>query len=277
MGIVAGEARMPRYDMPRATKNPFVRIILIFLTSCILISVLVPYTEPLLLGTSNVTASPFVIAMGYAGIPVLPHIINVVLLICLCGIGSESLFIASRIQTAMAKMGMMPRIFGKIDDKGRPFWSLAACSLITIAMTYMCVSTTGAIAFNWFSSISATTTFFAWMVGQDFENSQTQRANSFDCRLSRSRTGACTVPSKCKVIVHLRCPMHSRIVFGLWSPSFSSSPPYSHSSVPSTYPSCQMKVLHLQAISSRQCSASPCLSSLISGTSCGLEQASRTP
>jgi len=141
----------------------------------------------------------------------------------------------------------------------------------------MCVSTTGAIAFNWFSSISATTTFFAWMVGQDFENSQTQRANSFDCRLSRSRTGACTVPSKCKVIVHLRCPMHSRIVFGLWSPSFSSSPPYSHSSVPSTYPSCQMKVLHLQAISSRQCSASPCLSSLISGTSCGLEQASRTP
>ena len=30
-------------------------------------------------------------------------------------------------------------------------------------MTYMCVSTTGAIAFNWFSSVSATTTFFAWM------------------------------------------------------------------------------------------------------------------
>jgi amino acid transporter len=169
MAIVAGEARMPCYDMPRAAKNLFVRIILIFLTSCILISVLVPYTEPLLLGTSNVAASPFVIAMGYAGIPVLPHIINVVLLICLCGIGSESLFIASRIQTAMAKMGMMPQIFGKIDDKGRPVWSLAACSLIAIAMTYMCVSTTGAIAFNWFSSISATTTFFAWMVRHEFK------------------------------------------------------------------------------------------------------------
>jgi amino acid permease len=160
---------MPRYDMPRAAKNLFVRIILIFLTSCILISVLVPYTEPLLLGTSNVAASPFVIAMGYAGIPVLPHIINVVLLICLCGIGSESLFIASRIQTAMAKMGMMPQIFGKIDDQGRPVWSLAACSLVAIAMTYMCVSTTGAIAFNWFSSISATTTFFAWMVRHEFQ------------------------------------------------------------------------------------------------------------
>jgi hypothetical protein len=40
-------------------------------------------------------------------------------LTCLCGIGSESLFIASRIQTTMAKMGMMPRIFDKIDDQGQ--------------------------------------------------------------------------------------------------------------------------------------------------------------
>ncbi len=164
MGIAAGEAKMPRYDMPRATVNLFVRIILIFGSSFILISVLVPYNEPLLLGTSNVAASPFVIAMGYAGIKVLPDIINVVLLICLCCIGSESIFIASRVQTAMAKMGMFPAIFGKVDSKGRPVISLATCFIIAIAMTYMCVSTTGAIAFNWFSSVSATTTFFAWMV-----------------------------------------------------------------------------------------------------------------
>lgn len=165
MGIAAGEARMPRYDMPRATVNLFVRIILIFGSACVLVSVLVPYDEPLLLGTSNVAASPFVIAMGYAGIKVLPDIINVVLLICLCCIGSESIFIASRVQTAMSKMGMFPAIFGKVDSKGRPIVSLATCFIIAIAMTYMCVSTTGAIAFNWFSSVSATTTFFAWMVG----------------------------------------------------------------------------------------------------------------
>jgi len=163
MGIAAGEARMPRYDMPRATVNLFVRIILIFGSACVLVSVLVPYNEPLLLGTSNVAASPFVIAMGYAGIKVLPDIINVVLLICLCCIGSESIFIASRVQTAMSKMGMFPAIFGKVDSKGRPILSLATCFIIAIAMTYMCVSTTGAIAFNWFSSVSATTTFFAWM------------------------------------------------------------------------------------------------------------------
>lgn len=154
---------MPRWDLPRARVNLFIRIMVIYLSTCIFISVLVPYTEPLLLNSSTLAASPFVIAMGYAGIRVLPSIVNVVLLVCLCGIGSEELYIASRVQTAMAKMGMMPAIFNKIDSKGRPYWSLLCCSILAIIMSYMCLNTTGAIAFNWFSSISATTTFFAWM------------------------------------------------------------------------------------------------------------------
>jgi amino acid permease len=132
------------------------------------------------------------------GTPVLPHIINVVLLIYLCGIGSESLFIASRIQTAMAKMGMMPQTFGKIDDQGRPVWSLAAWSLIAIAMTYMCVSTTGAIAFNWFSSISATTTFFAWMVRHEFKILKLRRLTHL------------TINSPDHELVHAPCPRSAR-------------------------------------------------------------------
>jgi yeast amino acid transporter len=164
MGVVAGEAKFPRWDLPRARVNLFIRILVIYLSSAVFISVLVPYTEPLLLSTSNLAASPFVIAMNYAGIGVLPEILNVVLLICLCGIGSEELFVASRVQVAMADMGMMPAIFKKIDSQGRPWASLLCCSIISIAMTYMCLNTTGAIAFNWFSSVSATTTFFAWMI-----------------------------------------------------------------------------------------------------------------
>jgi amino acid transporter len=151
----------------------------------VLISVLVSYIWLLLLGTSNVAASPFAIAMGYPGTPVLPHIINVVLLICLYSIGSESLFIASRIQTAMAKMGMIPRIFSKIDDKGRPVWSLAACSLTAIAMKYVSFDN-WSHAFNWFSFISATTTFFAWMVRPDFKISKHRELTDFDGRPSQS-------------------------------------------------------------------------------------------
>jgi amino acid transporter len=49
-------------------------------------------SELFLLSTSDVAVSLFVIAIGYPEIKVLPDIINVVFLIYLCCIGSESIF-----------------------------------------------------------------------------------------------------------------------------------------------------------------------------------------
>jgi len=164
IGISSGESAFPRWELPRACKNLFIRIMLIYISACVYITVLVPYTDPLLLqGNGTVAASPFVIAIKRVGIRALPDIINVVLLIGLAGIGSESMFTASRIQTAMARMGMMPAIFGKIDSRGRPIYSNICCAIVSIVMTYINCSTGGATAFTWFSSISATTTFFAWL------------------------------------------------------------------------------------------------------------------
>lgn len=164
IGITSGESSFPRWELPRACKNLFIRIILIYISACIYITVLVPYTDPMLLDSSSqIARSPFVIAMKKVGINVLPDIVNVVLLVGLTGIGSESMFIASRIQTAMSRMGMFPAIFGKVDSRGRPIYSNICCALISIVMTYINTSAGGATAFTWFSSVSATTTFFAWL------------------------------------------------------------------------------------------------------------------
>ncbi|RDW62245.1 AAT family amino acid transporter-3 [Coleophoma cylindrospora] len=164
MGITAGEAHMPRWDMPRAFNSLFVRILFIYLLSVIFITVLVNYTDPLLLGTSSVAASPFVIAMKHAGISVLPDLLNVVIILGLCAIGAESLYISSRVQTAMAGMGMMPKVFGRVDKKGRPIWSLLCTMALSAMMTYINCSSTGGVVFTWFSSIASTVYFMAWMV-----------------------------------------------------------------------------------------------------------------
>ncbi|EPE02144.1 aat family amino acid transporter [Ophiostoma piceae UAMH 11346] len=164
IGISSGESAFPRWELPRAAKNLFIRILLIYMSACVYITVLVPYTDPKLLDhSSKIASSPFVIVMEKVGIKVLPDIINVVLLIGLAGIGSESLFIASRVQTSMARMGYFPRIFGKVDSLGRPLYSTISCGMIAIVMTYINLSSGGSTAFTWFSSVSATTTFFAWM------------------------------------------------------------------------------------------------------------------
>ncbi|KAJ9149467.1 General amino acid permease [Pleurostoma richardsiae] len=164
IGISSGESAFPRWELPRACKNLFIRIMLIYMSACVYITVLVPYTDDALLAEGNqLIRSPFIIAFKKVGINVLPDIVNVMLLIGLAGIGSESMFTASRIQTAMARMGMMPAIFGKVDKLGRPIYSNICCAIISIVMTYINTSTGGATAFTWFSSVSATTTFFAWL------------------------------------------------------------------------------------------------------------------
>lgn len=163
MGISNGEADMPRWNLPRACNNLVIRIFLFYLTSVCFITVLVPYTDPRLLGTSTIAASPFVIAMSDAGIKGLPDLLNVVVMVGLCAIGAESLYISSRVSTAMARMGSFPAIFGRIDKQGRPYMSLLIAMALSTIMTYINCSNTGAVIFTWFSSISATVYFLAYI------------------------------------------------------------------------------------------------------------------
>ncbi len=135
--ISNGEAAMPRWSFPRAMNNFIARLFLFYFTSVIFITVLVPYNDPRLLGTSTIAASPFVIAMDNAGIKVLPDIMNVCMMIGLCAIGAESLYLSSRMSTAMGRMGLFPKAFGRIDAKGRPYVSLACVMLISTIFTYI--------------------------------------------------------------------------------------------------------------------------------------------
>ncbi|CAK7235062.1 hypothetical protein SCUCBS95973_009143 [Sporothrix curviconia] len=163
MGISAGESHMPRWDMPRAFKSLLVRIVIFFMFSVILIGILVRYDDPNLLNTSNAASSPFVIAMQNAGIKVLPDILNGVILIGLLGIGSESLYISSRVLYAMSEMKMMPGIIGRVDQKGRPRWALLVTMIISAGLTYLDVSSSSGTVLWWFSSIGSTVSFMIWM------------------------------------------------------------------------------------------------------------------
>ena len=73
-----------------------------------------------LLGTSSIAASPFMIAMEDAGIKELQDLLNVVVMVGLCAIRAESLYISS-VSTAMARMGSSPANFGRIGKQGRPY------------------------------------------------------------------------------------------------------------------------------------------------------------
>jgi len=158
-----GEAENPRKTVPRAIKRVFFRLLFFYVIGIFIISVLVPYTDPNLLnGSSNITASPFVIAIENAGIKALPSVINAAILLSAWSAGNSDLYASSRTLYALALEGQMPRIFRRCTKRGLPIYCVAITGLFGV-LAYMNTGGAAAItAFNWLYNLSAITGIITW-------------------------------------------------------------------------------------------------------------------
>lgn len=115
----AGEAANPRRNIPKAVRRVFWRIITFYVLGSLAIGMLVPYDDKMLLNAQNSSksstgaASPWVIAVQRAGIPVLPSIINAVILTSASSSGNAFLYTGSRYLYALAQNGQAPRFLLK--------------------------------------------------------------------------------------------------------------------------------------------------------------------
>ncbi|KAI9774234.1 MAG: hypothetical protein M1835_006057 [Candelina submexicana] len=164
VGVVAGEAEHPRYNLPRAIKTLMWRIFLFYIISMLFLTFVVRYDNSSLVGGSNANSSPFVVAIKDAGIQVLPHILNAIVMLCVCSVGSTSIYISSRTLLAMAEDGFAWKFFGKTDKQGRPYNALIFTGACGMILAYLNCSSTGAEVFSWFSAISGMAFFIAWLV-----------------------------------------------------------------------------------------------------------------
>ena len=164
VGLAAAECENPRKTLPRATKQVFWRITLFYIVSLFLVGLIVPYTNPQLLnGTTSVDikASPFVIAIQNAGIPVLPSIFNAIILISVLSVGNSSTYGSTRTIAALAEIGQAPKIFSYIDKMGRPIITLAV-ALAFSGLAYINIAPVGGTVFNWLLALSGLSSFFTW-------------------------------------------------------------------------------------------------------------------
>ena len=114
VAVAAGEAENPRVNIPKAVRRVFWRILFFYVLGSLAIGVLIPYNEPRLLGAQDAdapgaAASPWVIAVYRASVPVLPSIINAVILISATSSGNAFLYTGSRYMYALAQNGQAPR------------------------------------------------------------------------------------------------------------------------------------------------------------------------
>ncbi|EGW35712.1 uncharacterized protein SPAPADRAFT_132936 [Spathaspora passalidarum NRRL Y-27907] len=162
VGLTAAEAQDPRKSLPKATKQVFWRILMFYMVSLTLITFLVPYSEPRLLGQSDVSASPFVIAIQNGGIKVLPSIMNAVILISIISVGSSTVYATSRTLTALAEQGLAPKICGYVDRAGRPLVAIIITNVFGL-LSFIAASGKEDEVFTWLLAISALSSIFTWL------------------------------------------------------------------------------------------------------------------
>ena len=81
-------------------------------------------------GGTNASASPLVIIAQRAGVPVLPHIINAVLLTAVLSAANSNVYSSSRILIALAEDGLAPAVFKRTNRYGTPYYAVAFCSIL---------------------------------------------------------------------------------------------------------------------------------------------------
>jgi amino acid transporter len=165
VGLAAAEAENPRKTLPTAIKQVFWRIALFYVVALTIVSLLVPYGDSRLLGSSSedAKASPFVIAINNAGISGLPSVMNVVILIAVLSVGNSSIYGSSRTLAALAEQGQAPRILAYIDRRGRPLVAICVASVLGL-LCFVAAGGQGTAgtALNWLYSLSGLSSIFTW-------------------------------------------------------------------------------------------------------------------
>ncbi|KAK7223173.1 hypothetical protein V2G26_011176 [Clonostachys chloroleuca] len=163
IAIAAGETVAPRRNIPKAARRFIWRLAIFYGVSSLLIGILVPYNEKALGSAGNASASPWVIGIQNAGIPVLNHIINACILTSAWSAGNSFLYSGSRILYSLSLSGQAPKIFSRTNAKGVPWLAVLATWAIGL-LAFLNVSPDGAKVFNWFMNISTISGYIAWIV-----------------------------------------------------------------------------------------------------------------
>ncbi|KAN0105057.1 putative amino acid permease [Hyaloscypha variabilis] len=162
LSVAAAETKSPRQNIPKACKRVFARVFLMYLSSVLIVGMLVPSNDPSLSDDSGTAAqSPFVTAATRAGISVVPSIINAVVLTSAWSSANQSLLAGTRILYGLAIKGQAPKFFLKTTKWGIPYWCVIVQTLVA-TLAYMSLSNGALTVFYWLLDLTACGTLISW-------------------------------------------------------------------------------------------------------------------
>jgi lysine-specific permease len=162
IGVTAGETENPKVTLPKAIKKVFWRLIIFYILTMIIVSLLIPYDSPLLISdNSEVALSPFTIVLESAGIKYAASFMNLVVITAILSAANASMYTASRILWHMGKSAEAPQLFSKTNKENVPVIGMIVTATVCFVLLMLSFSNGGMI-FNWLINVISLAGYIAW-------------------------------------------------------------------------------------------------------------------
>ncbi|KAF9911904.1 hypothetical protein EC991_001808 [Linnemannia zychae] len=168
VGITAGESANPAKAVPRAIRHTFWRIMLFYILTIMVIGLVIPWTDENLLNSTFASVSeaapiaPFTIIFKMANLPGADHAINAVLLTAVLSAGQSAFYASTRTLMAMGREGKMPAIFGRVNSRGVPLYSLAVVTLVA-SIAFVADVVGSGVVFTWLVNLTGMSALLTWL------------------------------------------------------------------------------------------------------------------
>jgi lysine-specific permease len=164
IGIAAGESQNPKRNIPIAVRQVFWRILLFYIFAILVISLIIPYTDPNLLrnDVTDIGVSPFTLVFERAGLAFAAGVMNAVVLTAVLSAGNSGMYASTRILYALATVGKAPKCFARLSKSGVPRNALYATTLISMLCFLTSLFQNQAV-YLWLLNTSGMCGFIAWL------------------------------------------------------------------------------------------------------------------
>lgn len=164
IGIAAGESQNPGKNIPRAVRQVFWRILLFYVLAILVISLIIPYTDPNLLhnDVKDISVSPFTLVFQNAGLLSAAAVMNAVILTSVLSAGNSGMYASTRMLFTLAAEGKAPAIFARLTKNGVPRNALLATVLVA-GLCFLTSMFNNQTVYLWLLNMSGMTGFIAWL------------------------------------------------------------------------------------------------------------------
>ncbi|MEX6014613.1 amino acid permease [Mammaliicoccus sciuri] len=161
IGITAGESENPERAVPKAIKQVFWRILLFYILAIFVIGMIIPYTNPNLMGGDEIAKSPFTLVFENAGLAFAASFMNAVILTSVLSAGNSGMYASVRMLFSMSKDKLASPVFSKTNKSGVPYTALFATAVVVVLI--FAIEHLSGGAYEYIIAASGMTGFIAWL------------------------------------------------------------------------------------------------------------------